>query len=63
MSNVDNSDGLDIPEFLRREKWVKRAGYRKAVHVKHRRKTAKEKKFSAYAERKARRRRAAFEWR
>ena len=65
MTNLDNEAGLDIPDFLRRAggKWTKRSGYRKVAHARHRRKTAKEKRFHEYAMRKARRRRAAFEWR
>ena len=65
MINLDNDDGLDIPEFLRRhhDKPSVRKGYRKAARARHRRKTAKEKRFHEYAMRKARRRRAAFEWR
>lgn len=60
---MDNEDGLDIPEFLRRDKWERRQGWRKIAHVRHRRKAAKERRFSLYAQQRAARKRARFEWR
>jgi hypothetical protein len=59
---MDNDDGMDIPPFLDRRNWQKRSGHRRAVRMQRRRETAKEKKFHQYALRKARRRRATFEW-
>lgn len=62
---MDNSDGLDIPDFLlvaNRDKWEKRCGHRKNAKRRHRRKTAKDKRFHLYAMRKAARKRARFEW-
>lgn len=60
-----NDDGLDIPAFLDRRLVGarKQSGYRSKAHAKHRRKTAKEKRFAEYAKRKAARRRKTFEWR
>jgi hypothetical protein len=58
----DNADGLDIPPFLDRRFCEKQLGYRRKARVRHRRKTAKEKRFHQYAVRKAARKRARFEW-
>lgn len=59
---MDNDDGLDIPVTLRRDKWEKRQGYRKAAHGRHRRKAAKEKRFFEFAKRRSARRRKDPSW-